>query len=238
MGEPSYEAILAYPDGSSTVARYASVASHLGLSGLVVRNARSLPDDPPLGAIRSRHAIDIARGVELGPADPDDVSGRLPHLHERFPVLMVAGGSRRINRFVADQRHVDVLTRPIRSDTPYVDAGTVKVARENDVAFEVNLSPLTQVGGHRVRYLQRLKQLWRLIDHYDSPYVVSMRPTSHLDLVGPRALAALGDTIGLGAQAIERGLAHWGTIADRRREESETLIRGETQGDGDEADDR
>lgn len=236
MGEPSYEAVLAYPDGSSTLARLASVASRLGFGGLVVRNATTLPDEPPLGAIRDRYAIDIARGVELAPTDPDEASGRLPHLHERFPVLMVAGGSRRINRFVAEQRHVDVLTQPIRSDSPYFDTGTVKAARENDVAFEVNLSPLTQEGGHRVRYLQRLRQLWRLIDHYDAPYVVSMRPTSHLGLVDGRSLAALGDTIGLGAEAMERGLRHWGTIADRRRDESEGLIRGESQGGDDEAD--
>lgn len=241
MGEPgpAYEAVTAYPGGTSTASRLASSAGRLGYDGLVLRNG---PDVEPPGSAATaadRYGLDLVDGLELTPAEPDDASGRLPNLRERVAVLIVAGGTTALNRFVADQRHVDVLAGVCDPGGDRLGSGTAKTARENGVAIELDLGSLATPGGRRVRRLGRLRRLWRVIDAYDVPFVVSARPTSHLALRSPRDLAALGEAVGLGPDAVERGLAGWGTIAARNsRRRDETFIEPGVERADDEADDR
>lgn len=207
-----FERVLAYPDGQSTVARCAMTATRLGFDGLVVINALDRPAEPTLESISETYGIELATGVELHPNEPDDASGRLPHLREQVDILAVAGGNTQLNRFVATQRHVDVLTQPIRPGSSFIEAGTIKHAIEYDVAIELDLSPLRQRGGKRVRYLQQLTHLWRVIDHYGASYVVTMRPACHLDFRDVRSMCALGDAIGIEADATEHGIGTWGRL--------------------------
>jgi len=213
-----YEAVTAHPEGSSTVARLAEVAADMDYDGLVIRNATRAIPDRPLEDIAGETGIDLVDGLELDPEVPDDASGRLPHLREQVTLLVVAGGSTRINRFVCQQERVDVLSRPLLPDGPYFEVGTAKAAISNDVAVEIDLSPLMLRGGTRVRYAKRLHQLWRIIEHYEVPYVVSLRPSSHLQLRGWRELRALGAVVGIDSDAVSAGLAEWGRIASRNGE--------------------
>lgn len=207
-----YEAVTAYPAGRSTPARFASAAAEMGFAGVIVRNARDASDDPTAAEVAQRYGIDVIGGIELDPDVPDDASGALPGLRSEYPLVVLVGGSTRINRFAATQRHVDVLARPITPTGPRLDPGTVATAVDNDVAIEVNLGPLREPGGSRVRYIQRLRSLWRVLSHHDAPYVVSMRPTSHRGLRGPRQVRALGEAVGIPAEAVDRGLRRWGEL--------------------------
>jgi ribonuclease P/MRP protein subunit RPP1 len=101
-----------------------------------------------------------------------------------------------------------------------------KAARDNDVRIEVNLGPvLRDRGGGRVRHVDKLRRLKRLLDHYDTPYVVSANASSHLQLRAPRELAAVGAETGLGDEWVREGLAEWGRLAERNRERlSESFI--------------
>lgn len=211
------EAVSVYPDGTSTASRFAMTASQLGYDGIVIRNSRSVAAEPPTSAIREKFDIDIVEGIEVVRADPDEISGQLPHLKEQTELLLVAGGSESMNRFVSGQHHVDVLTDPIGPDGPDIDPGVATQARDNQVAIELNLAPLTSNGGERVRYLDRLNRLWETIDHYDAPYVITVSPESHLKLVAPREAAALGDLVGLEGTDVRTGLATWLDIATVNR---------------------
>jgi ribonuclease P/MRP protein subunit RPP1 len=101
-----------------------------------------------------------------------------------------------------------------------------KAAAANGVRIEVNLGPaLRGRGGSRVRHLAKLRRLQRILDHYDTPYVVSATAESHLHLRAPRELAAVGDEIGLGAEWIRHGLEAWGDLVARNRNRlSESFI--------------
>ncbi len=217
MTAPRFEAVTAYPTGTSTVSRFAATAGAVGFRGLVVRNGPAVDDDPSPSVIGEHYDVDVVPSIELDPVEPDAVSGSLPGYRRTYPLVAVAGGSTPINRFAATQRHVDVLTRPVTPDGPHVEPGTISNAIDNDVAIELDLGPLRSRGGSRVRYLQRLRSLWRVVDHYDAPFVVSMHPTSHLEMRGPRHLKALGDAVGIEAAAIERGLQRWGDLVERNR---------------------
>lgn len=231
-----YEAVWAHPTGDSTAARLALTAARVGYDGIVIRNAHELDDGPSLEEVAHAFGIDVIDGIELVGEMPDAVSGLVPHRRELATVLAIRGGSVAMNRFAVEQRRADVLTDPLGADRHAIDAGIVKTAREHDVAIEVNLGPVRgEAGGTRVRYLDRLRELWRVIDHHDAPYVVSTTPRSHLDVVDPRGVVALCDAVGLEAEAMEAGRARWRAIADRHRD-GEAFMTAAGQGRTDEAD--
>ncbi len=216
------EAISAYPDGTSTASRFAMTASQLGYDAVIIRNSGALADEPPTSTIREEFGIDVVESIEVTRATPDDISGQLPQLREQTEMLLVAGGSESMNRFVSSQHHVDVLTDPIGPDGPDIDPGIATQARENEVAIELNLAPIKSNGGDRVRYLDRLHRLWKTIDHYDAPYVITVSPVSHLQLLAPREASALGDLVGLEEADIRTGLAAWlDIVAANRRTNGE-----------------
>lgn len=213
------------PTGRSTAARLALTAGEVGFDAVVLRDTSEM--GPPPAAIAEQSGVDLIHGFELTGDDADAISGQLPHLRQQTTMLMVAGGSESLNRFIADQPHVDVLTTPIGPDGPDLDPGIAKSAREHDVALEVDLGPLRRTaGGERVRYIDRLQRLWRLIDHYEVPYVLTMSPSSHLDVVAPREVAALAERIGIEQAEAQAGLGAWTTIARRNREDHDAGFFG------------
>lgn len=211
------EAVVCYPDGESTAARFAMTADRIGYGGIVLRNGLNINDEPTVDSISEEFDLPVFAGTELSPETPDSVSGRLPHLREQTPMLLVAGGTEELNRFISAQPHVDVMSDPIGPNGPDLDPGIATQARESDVAIEVNLAPLRGSGGERVRYLDRLRRLWRVIEHYEAPYVISMSPTSHLELVAPREIAALGELVGIDETEVRHGLSNWLEIASGNR---------------------
>ncbi|MFD1599492.1 RNase P subunit p30 family protein [Halobellus rarus] len=231
-----YEAVHAHPDGRSTASRFARTAERYGYDGVVVRADDA---DPHYDRLREACAVDVVDAAEIVAPDPQRASGAVGNARTKHTVVIVSGGTNALNRFAVEQARVDVLARPFEGAVAATSAdendnrgdGEVnhvlaKAASENDVRIEVNLGPALRTrGGHRVRHLSKLRQLKRLLDHYDAPYVVSVNPTSHLQLRAPRELAAVGDEIGLGDEWIREGLDEWGRlVAQNRERRSESFI--------------
>jgi ribonuclease P/MRP protein subunit RPP1 len=63
-----------------------------------------------------------------------------------------------------------------------------------------------------------LRKLHEMVEQYDTPYVVSATPTSHLGWRGPRELGALGAVCGFDPSWTRHGLGEWGRIVERNRE--------------------
>lgn len=211
-----YEAVTAYPAGSSTAARLASVASRYGYDGLVVWDAdRTLEEGGQ--RIRDHYEIDVAHGTRVRADDPETASGHIGSARSQTTILGLEGGSVTLNRFAAETDRVDVLLRPMAGEGD-VNHVIVRTARDNGVAIGVDLRPVIhERGGARVRAIEDLRKLAELIAHYEAPYVVTADPRTHLELRAPRELAALGDAIGQPAAWIERGLEQWGELVERNR---------------------
>lgn len=220
-----YEAVRAYPDGESTVARFAKTAADYGFEGVVVRNPPNSRADYDPDRIREEYGVDVVSGVEIRADDPQQASGAVGNYRTDETVVTVAGGTTALNRFAVENDKVDVLAQPM-ADEGDVNHVLAKAALENGVRLEFDLSPVLRThGGRRVRTLQSLRKLREIVAHYDAPYVVSAGPSSHLELRAPRELAALGEQIGFSTDFIENGLAEWGEIAERnRRVQSESFI--------------
>ena len=228
-----YEAVYAHPDGDSTAARLAATADRYGYDGVIVRGVDAHPD---YDRLRESLPTDLVDAAEVVAPDPQHASGAVGNARTDRTVVCVRGGTDALNRFAVEQPRVDVLTRPFvgnpgsegarGADGGDVNHVLVKAARDNAVLIEVNLGPvLRENGGSRVRHLDRLRRLKRLLDHYDAPYVVSANAASHLQLRAPREVAAVGAAIGLGEEWTRAGLAAWGDrVARNRHRRSESFI--------------
>ena len=227
-----YEAVHAHPDGRATAARFAETADRDGYDGVVVR---AVDADPDYDRLRESLSIDIVDATEVVAPDPQHASGAVGNARTERTLVCVRGGTDALNRFAVEQPRVDVLTRPFiggrdAHDGPGnggdINHVLVKAARDNAVLIEVNLGPALRAnGGQRVRHLDRLRRLKRLLDHYDAPYVVSVNAGSHLELRAPRELAAVGGEIGLGSEWTRSGLEAWGDrVARNRHRRSESFI--------------
>ena len=240
-----HEAVHAHPDGRATVARFAETADRYGYDGVVVRAVDAdpdhdrLPESPSVDttsseAPRADARVDLVDAAEVVAPDPQHASGAVGNARTEWTLVCVRGGTDALNRFAVEQPRVDVLTRPFVGSRGSNDAGStgdinhvlVKAARDNAVLIEANLGPALRAnGGRRVRHLDRLRRLKRLLDHYDAPYVVSANAESHLQLRAPRELAAVGAEIGLGGEWTRAGLDAWSDrVARNRHRCSESFI--------------
>jgi ribonuclease P/MRP protein subunit RPP1 len=217
-----YEGVHAYPDGKATVARLAKTAAEYGYEGVVVRNHGDAQTDYDAEAVGEAYGIDVATGIEIRTDDAGQASGLIGNYRSKRDVVCVHGGS--LNRFAVEQAKVDVLAHPMRNgDVNHVLA---KAAAENGVHMEFNFGRVFRAdGGPRVQAIQGLRKLRELVEQYDTPYVVTVDPSNHLQLRGPREVLAVGETVGFDREAIETGLGAWGDIADRnRKRQSESFI--------------
>jgi ribonuclease P/MRP protein subunit RPP1 len=212
-----YEAVRARPDGRSTVARLALTADEYGFDGIVVRNHGDEPASFDPSTVRDAYDVDIVPAVEVRASDPSRASGYVSSHREHHPLVLVHGGDPELNRFAVEQPAVDVLAHPMADDGDFNHV-LARTARENGVRVEFNLRGVLRAeGGERVRTLGDLRKLWDLVDACDTPFVVSADPRSHLQLRAPRELLAVGDVVGLPAEAVRAGLREWGRLATRNR---------------------
>jgi ribonuclease P/MRP protein subunit RPP1 len=220
-----YEAVHAYPDGASTVARLALTASEYGFDGLVVRNHGDEPASYDPDTIAETYDIDIVPGVEIRADDPSQASGFVSSHRDHQRIVAVHGGTPAINRFAVEQPQVDVLAHPMIGDGDFNHV-LAKAAERNAVRIEFDLGGvLRDSGGSRVKRLRDLRKLREIVTEYGTPYVVSADPRSHLQLRAPRELIAVGEATGFDAETIEDGLAEWGRLAERNRErQSESYV--------------
>lgn len=234
-----YEGVHARPDGASTVARLAMTASEYGYEGIVVRNHGDQPASYDPEMVREQYGIDVVTGVEIRASDPSRASGFVGNHREDATIVAVDGGDPAINRFAVEQPAVDVLAHPMAGDGDFNHV-LAREAADNGVRVEVSLrSVLHREGGERARTLRALRKLWEILDYYETPYVVSADPRSHLDVRAPRELQALGDVVGMDGEDVAAGLAEWGRAAERNRARtSEAFVEpgvrvDETAGDAD-----
>jgi ribonuclease P/MRP protein subunit RPP1 len=217
-----YEGVHAHPDGRATAARLAKTAAAYGYEGVVIRNHGDAQAEYDPDRIGDRYGIDVVPAIEIRAEDPGRASGLVGNYRSKRTVVCVHGGG--LNRFAVEQSAVDVLAHPMcDGDINHVLA---KAAAENDVHVEFNFGRVLRAdGGERVRAIQGLRKLRELTDKYDTPYVVSADPQSHLQLRAPRELQAVGATIGFDSEAVAEGLRAWGKLAARNRTRaSETFL--------------
>jgi ribonuclease P/MRP protein subunit RPP1 len=202
-----YEAVATTDD---SLARLARRAASLGYGGLVVRDGGAPPDGD--------RDLDVVPAVTVD-ADPDPASARVRAARENATVLCVRGGTPARNRFAVGEPRVDVLLDPVSAEEFPFDHVVARAAAREGVRVAFDLGPvLRETGGTRVRWVAALTRLHDLVTTYDAPHVVTAGATDTLGLRSPRALAAVGEAVGLSAEFVTDGLREWGRVAARNRD--------------------
>lgn len=218
-----YEAVNLGTDEAATASRFVRAASDYGFAGVVLRRAVGDAIDDPApkpnhGALAAEAGIDVVECVEIVADEPSEAAGAVGGHRPDTTLVAVRGGTPALNRFAVEQERVDVLTRPLAGEGGFNHV-LAKAAVENGVRVEFDLGPvLRTAGGERVRGLSDRRRLREILDHYDTPFVVSATPEHVFGLRAPRELRALGEVIGFGGERIESGLREWGLLAERNRE--------------------
>jgi ribonuclease P/MRP protein subunit RPP1 len=195
----------------------ALTASDCGYDGIVVRNHGDVPSSYDPDRIGEEYDIDVVTGVEVRADDPSRASGFVGNHREDKTIVAVHGGDPAMNRFAVEQAAVDVLAHPMVGDGDFNHV-LAREAAENGVRVELSFRRVLRCdGGPRVQAIRGLVKLHELLTQYDTPYVVTGDPDSHLHLRGPRGLAAIGVEIGIPVEDVQAGLAEWERLAERNR---------------------
>ncbi|MFB6187364.1 MAG: RNase P subunit p30 family protein [Halobacteriaceae archaeon] len=212
-----YESVVVYPRGDSTLARFAKTANVYGYSGLIIRADRDQIPLESVPTIQERYDIDIATAVEIDADSKGEVSGHLGAVRNEYPLIMCRGGSPSLNRFAVESPRIDILSAPMEDEGDFNHV-LARKATENNVAIELSFANvLRDAGGRRVQSIQQLRKLEEIITHYDTPYVCTGSPHSHLELRAPREMKAVGNQIGFSPEFVEKGLQHWQEILETNR---------------------
>jgi len=208
-----YEFVHTAPETRTTVRRFALTAERQGYDSLVVRNHYD-PDaeiDESLPEVPDDTEIPVYEGVEIRADDAEELHHGMRKA-ERADVdaVVVHGGDEPLNR-AAIEAGVDLLAHPNRAsgrrNERSFDHVLAREAADTGVAVEFNLSSvLRSSGGERVKMLRRVREMLELVRKYDTPYVVSGDPSSHLDLRAQREVRALCELAGFEADEARAGI--------------------------------
>ena len=198
-----YEFVHSAPETRTTPARMALTAAQAGYDAVVLRNhtgadeypSFEVPDDPP---------VPVDEGVEVRAENVEEMHERVRRAEGDAQVVAVHGGDEKINRAAVDAG-VDLLAHPNRGRGTSFDHVLAREAAERGVAVELSLAPVLRAsGGERVEAIRDLHTTLKLVRKYDTPFVVSADPHTHLQVRAPRETHALARLVGIEDDEFER----------------------------------
>ncbi|CAJ37250.1 ribonuclease P protein component 3 [Methanocella arvoryzae] len=219
-----------YPEGSSSVSRMALEAGRLGLSGICA----SPHHDFFAGKEPLPQNFKVLRGVEVSPANANELRRLVEKYRSRVQVLAVHGGDEAINRAACEDGRADVLTHPHDGGkTSGINHIIAKLAADKQVAIEFSLFPIIHNrGGTRVRTLSSYRANFALVRKYGAPYVITSGAMSHYDLRDPRCMIAIARLFGLNEAEAIKGLTYYPEQIIRRSSASYVMDGVEIVGAG------
>lgn len=226
-------------DDSVTPSRMAATAAAIGYRGIILRDWLATDAPADHDAIVSRFDIPVYRGATITVDEKGAAGSQIGTAREQVDVVFARPETGTMRAFFAGQDRLDVLSIPATSAGD-VEYATVKRARDNGIAVEFNLGALVRrSGGDRVKVITGLDRLARLVTAIKCPYVVSVAPSTHLELRGPRDVIGLGGVLGWDDVHVEDGLASWAAIVKRtQRVRDDRFIEPGVERLDDETDDR
>ena len=214
-GSTPYAVVCVQDPPQTTPSRFLKTASECGYQGLIILVTD--PHQAPRTDFPVHPPIDSAWGLSIEDPDRGTVSRLLTEHRKTTPVLRATGGDIGMCRFLANQERIDVLgdPGPGGEELPHT---VLKTAKEHGVYVEFDFGQLLQQSGsNRAASIKTLRNRYRIVEHYNIPYVITTHADSHLQLRSPRSLCAVGDHIDIPAEAVMRGLSSWKDILHRTR---------------------
>jgi len=189
-----------YPCGDSSVRRMALEAKALGFDRLVAA-------DTPSGEF---YGIEIYSGILIRDTAVRDLTTRIKRERNNEAIVSVQAGDNAFNRSVISLKGVHILRGLHSADKNAFDHVAAKMAADNRVAIDLDLSPLISGRGFtRQRVMHRYRDILVLERRYEFPLTISSHARSILDMRAVREIAGLCSLIGMDIPDVE--MAFFGT---------------------------
>jgi ribonuclease P/MRP protein subunit RPP1 len=191
-------AVCPYPNGDSSVRRLALEAEALGFDSLVAI-------DTPSGKYGS---VEVRNGLFIRNAGMKDVIAQVKRAKDSGAVISVKAGDAGFNRGVVGLRGVHILRGVPAADRNAFDHVTAKMAADNGVAIDIDLSVIIAGRGiARQRAIQRYRDVLVLERRFEFPLTLSTYARSVLELRAVREVSGLCSLLGMDIPDVERAFA-------------------------------
>ena len=184
-----------YPYGDSSVRRMALEAKALGFDCLVAA-------DTPSGEF---YGIEIHSGILIRDTGVRDLISRIKRERNHEAVVSVQAGDNGFNRSVINLKGVHILRGLHSADKNAFDHVAAKMAADNGVAIDLDLSPLISGRGFtRQRAMHRYRDILVLKRRYEFPITISSYARSILEMRAVREITGLCSLIGMDIPDVEK----------------------------------
>jgi ribonuclease P/MRP protein subunit RPP1 len=196
-------AVFPYPCGDTSVRRLALEAKTLGFDSLVAM-------DTPAGSF---DGVEILSGIIVQDAPMRDVIARVKRAKDSGAVISVNARDNGFNRAAISLKGVHILRDIPAADRNAFDHVTAKMAADNNVAIDIDLSFL--IGARvviRQRAIHRYRDLLTFERRFEFPVSLSSHARSYLDLRAVREITGLCSLIGMDTSGVEKALDAVGRV--------------------------
>lgn len=184
-----------YPSGDSSVRRMALEAKALGFDRLVAA-------ETPSGVF---YGIEIYSGILIRDTAIRDLTNRIKRERNNKAVVSVQAGDNGFNRSVINLKGVHILRGLHSADKNAFDHVAAKMASDNRVAIDLDLSPLISGRGFtRQRAMHRYRDILVLERRFEFPVTLSSHARSILDMRAVREIAGLCSLLGMDIPDVEK----------------------------------
>ena len=184
-----------YPCGDSSVRRMALEAKALGFDRLVAA-------DTPSGEF---YGIEIYSGILIRDAAVRDLMSHIKRERNNEAVVSVQAGDNGFNRSVINLKGVHILRGLHSVDKNAFDHVAAKMAADNRVAIDLDLSPVISGRGFtRQRAMHRYRDILVLERRYEFPITISSHARSILDMRAVREISGLCSLVGMDTPDVEK----------------------------------
>lgn len=196
-------AVFPYPCGDTSVRRLALDAKTLGFDSIVAM-------DTPAGSF---DGVEILSGIIIQDALMRDVIARVNRAKDSGAVVSVNARDNGFNRAAIGLRGVHILRGIQAADKMAFDHVTAKMAADNNVAIDIDLSVIIAARGVvRQRAIHRYRDVLTLERRFEFPLSLSSYARSYLDLRAVREITGLCSLIGMDISGVEEALAAVGRV--------------------------
>lgn len=198
-------AVCPFPHGDTSVRRFALEAAALGFDSLVAL-------DTPQATYGD---IAVKRGILIRTPSMKEVMAQVKREAGSGTVISVKAGDAGFNRAVVGYRGVHILRGVHAADKNAFDHVTAKMAADNRVAVDIDLSVLIAARGvARQRAIQRYRDVLVLEERFEFPLTLSTYARSVLDLRAVREITGLCSLLGMDLGDVERAFGGVGAVTE------------------------
>jgi ribonuclease P/MRP protein subunit RPP1 len=190
-------AVFPYPCGDTSVRRLALEARSLGFDSLVAI-------DTPSGTF---DGVEIISGIIVQDSPMRDVINRVKRAKDTGAAVSVSARDNGFNRAAISLKGVHILRGIHGADKTAFDHVTAKMAADNNVAIDIDLSVLIAARGiARQRAIHRYRDVLTFERRFEFPVSLSSYARSYLDLRAVREITGLCSLIGMDTSGVENAL--------------------------------